>query len=57
MWISNSFLVPIPLVTLEQLSLKLRALGMPLLCNQSPAVQVLGCWCAFGKGAVLYELC
>lgn len=49
MWISNSFLVPIPLVTSEQLSLKLRALGMLLLCNLSPVVQVLGLQVCFFK--------
>lgn len=49
MKISNSFLVPIPLVTSEQLSLKLRALGMPLLCKLSPVVQVLGLLVCFLK--------
>lgn len=49
MWISNSLLVPVPLVTSEQLCLKLRALGMPLLCNLSPVVQVLGLQVCFLK--------
>lgn len=44
-----SFLAPIPLVTSEQLSLKRRALGMPLLCNLSPVVQVLGLLVCFLK--------
>lgn len=49
MWISNSLLVPIPLVTSEFLSLKLRAVGMPLLCNLSLVVQVLGLQVCFLK--------